>query len=368
MAELYLASLKRRGARSESPQGLWELHIEPEFGARRMSEVTALDLERWHRSLPEKIVQRKTEEQAARERTKAERRAVVVAGHAGRRRGPDPKPKAQPVSSRKITGVTTANQALTLVGTIYRWAAEPQRAYFVGVNPATGHAIFPTQERERFLQPTELAPFFNALAVEPSETMRDFILLALLTGARRSNVAAMAWADVDLDRAEWRVAGEFMKNGKPQTITLTPEAVEILRARKLANKSRFVFPSAKAKSGHIEDPRRAWVRVLRASALTDLRLHDLRRTLGSWQARTGASMILIGKSLNHKDQASTAIYARLDLDPVRQSVDRATSAMFEAARIKPSAAVIALPEHKPKPRSAPSAQPEAPSPLHQGQA
>jgi integrase len=77
--------------------------------------------------------------------------------------------------------------------------------------------------------------------------------------------------------------------------------------------------------------------VLRAPGLKELRLHDLRRTLGSWQARTGASMILIRKSLNHKDQASTAIYARLDLDPVRQSVDRATSAMFEAAGLRPSA-------------------------------
>ena len=44
------------------------------------------------------------------------------------------------------------------------------------------------------------------------------------------------------------------------------------------------------------------------------------------------------------DQASTAIYARLDLEPVRQSVDQATSAMIEAAGIKPSVAVIALPE------------------------
>lgn len=132
-----------------------------------------------------------------------------------------------------------------------------------------------------------------------------------------------------------------MKNGMPQTITLTPEAVEILRAR-MVGKSPHVFPSSKAKSGHIADPRKAWERVLRASGLTDLRLHDLRRTLGSWQARTGASLLLIGKSLNHKDQASTAIYARLDLDPVRQSVDRATSAMFEAAGVKPKAAVIAL--------------------------
>ena len=57
-------------------------------------------------------------------------------------------------------------------------------------------------------------------------------------------------------------------------------------------------------------------------------------------------MILIGKSLNHMDPQSTAIYARLDLDPVRESVDRAASAMFEAAVLKPAAEVIQFPKPK----------------------
>lgn len=44
--------------------------------------------------------------------------------------------------------------------------------------------------------------------------------------------------------------------------------------------------------------------------MTDIRIHDLRRTLGSWQAKTGASLkIIIGKSLNHKTTQSTRIYA-----------------------------------------------------------
>jgi hypothetical protein len=53
--------------------------------------------------------------------------------------------------------------------------------------------------------------------------------------------------------------------------------------------------------------------------------------MGSWQAATGASLSVIGKSLGHLNQGTTAIYARLDLDPVREAVDRATSAMLAAA-------------------------------------
>jgi phosphoribosylformimino-5-aminoimidazole carboxamide ribonucleotide (ProFAR) isomerase len=64
--------------------------------------------------------------------------------------------------------------------------------------------------------------------------------------------------------------------------------------------------------------------------------------LGSWQAKTGASLVIIGKSLNHKSPSATAIYARLDLDPVRQSVNTATAAMMEAGGLKKPAEIKPL--------------------------
>jgi hypothetical protein len=65
--------------------------------------------------------------------------------------------------------------------------------------------------------------------------------------------------------------------------------------------------------------------------------------MGSWQARTGASLVIIGKSLGHKSQAATAIYARLDDSPVRMSMQTAASAMLEAGKFKATAEVIPLP-------------------------
>ena len=66
------------------------------------------------------------------------------------------------------------------------------------------------------------------------------------------------------------------------------------------------------------------------TVMQDLRIHDLRRTLGSWQAATGASLPIIGRSLGHKQVQTTAIYARLSLDPVRAAVEKATTAMLAA--------------------------------------
>jgi len=102
----------------------------------------------------------------------------------------------------------------------------------------------------------------------------------------------------------------------------------ILQQRFKLKESDWVFPSATSKSGHLEEPKSAWKRILKKAELHDLRLHDLRRTLGSWQAATGANSYVIGKSLGHKTQQATAIYARLNIDLVRASVEKATSAMM----------------------------------------
>lgn len=232
---------------------------------------------------------------------------------------------------------TTANRIIALISSLFSHAKE--RKLFTGQNPADGIRKFPENIRDRFIQADELPRFFQALAEEENVTIRDYVLLSLLTGARRSNMMAMQWKDINLDRGEWRL--QTTKNGTPQTVTLSPEAVEILRSRKPEEPEKFVFPSP-GKAGHLVEPRKGWERILERAGIEGLRIHDLRRTLGSWQAKQGASLVIIGKSLNHKTPSTTAIYARLDLDPVRESVNRATSAMLSAAGLKSGAEVVAL--------------------------
>ena len=68
--------------------------------------------------------------------------------------------------------------------------------------------------------------------------------------------------------------------------------------------------------------------------------------MGSWQAVTGASLVIIGKSLGHKDVSTTMIYSRLNIDPVRQSMESATNAMFAAGELTSSADVQPLEKAK----------------------
>ncbi|SET44760.1 Site-specific recombinase XerD [Nitrosomonas marina] len=248
----------------------------------------------------------------------------------------------QGCSKSKQGSPIAANRTLALISSVFGWAIS---SGLTDTNPALGIRRNREKSRDRFIQSDELPRFFQALADEPNETVRDYVLISLLTGARRSNVCSMRWKDISFDRAEWRI--EETKNNTPQTVTLSLEAIEVLKNRIGKNESEFVFPG-RGKLGHLVEPRKGWERILERAGIENLRLHDLRRTLGSWQAKTGASLPIIGKSLNHKNQSTTAIYARLDLDPVRESVSTATSAMLTAAGLSKPGKVIQIDKKKAK--------------------
>ena len=198
---------------------------------------------------------------------------------------------------------------------------------FAGGNPVRKVKPFGEQERERFVTPEELPRLFDAIDAATDVRIADFLRLALLTGARKSSILRMRFADVDLARAVWTIPANDSKNKSPVHVPLVPEAIEVIRSRRFAAGGReFVFPGRHGK-GPLIDVRKPIAAVFEAAGFEDVRLHDLRRTFGSWQAMGGSSELLIGKSLGHRDTRSTAVYARLTLDPVRQSVERATDAM-----------------------------------------
>jgi len=132
------------------------------------------------------------------------------------------------------------------------------------------------------------------------------------------------------------IPAEQFKTRKPLTVPLAPEAIGILKRRHVTRVNEWVFPSH-GKRGHLVEPKTAWERIRERAKLGDVRIHDLRRTLGSWQAAIGTPLNIIGRSLGHLRQETTAIYARLNLDPVRASVTAATAAIAQAAKVNGTA-------------------------------
>ncbi len=236
-------------------------------------------------------------------------------------------------------GKSTANRITQYLGRLIAYAAK--RHGYEGKNPVIGVDMFPEASRERFLSADEL-PGFLAAVEQEEPPFPDLFKLLLLTGARRGNVQAMKWADIDLAEKRWTIPAAESKNRKPMPLPLVDGAVAILSRRYAEAQaaasddepmSDYVFPVIrnKGKRGHIGQPTQAWRRILQRADISDLRIHDLRRTMGAWQAIGGASLLVIGRSLGHRDQRATAIYARLSDDPVRVSMEQAAQAMLGGA-------------------------------------
>ena len=233
---------------------------------------------------------------------------------------------------KRVGGKGASNQILRLLRKVFNQAIDWG---WEGDNPCTRIKEYKSKSRDRFLEGDELPKFFEALAEEPNKTARDYILASLLTGARRTNVLEMRWEQINLERREWLIPET--KGGESQRLPLISAMLTLLNDRKVeAGGSEWVFPSH-GSTGHLINPDKTWKRVLGRAGIDDVRgtwLHDLRRSMASWQANTGASLSVIGKSLNHKNVNTTAVYARLAIDPVRESMEKAVGAMFEAGGIK----------------------------------
>jgi integrase len=225
-------------------------------------------------------------------------------------------------------GKITANRLIQCLRTFFNWALKSE--LWSGENPARGISLYPESSRTRFVQPDELPKLFKALSEENNLDLRDFVLLALFTGARRSNVFAMRWEQLDLKRGLWSIP--HPKNRMPYIVPLTDEALEILKQRRVFGSPEWVFPSG-GQAGHIGDVKRSWRQLLKRAQINSLRIHDLRRTLGSWQAGVGVSLPIIGKTLGHQSSDATEIYARLHLEPVRNAIRTATAAMLSAGKV-----------------------------------
>lgn len=231
----------------------------------------------------------------------------------------------------KERGPYAANRALELLRAIYNKAILWR--VWNKDNPARGITEFAEHSRDRVLREDEIEKFFSALDEEPKDCFYDLIMLLILTGQRKRNVLSMQWKDVDLIAQTWSIPGEQMKNGQPLTIALTKTELVVLDRRALAKTNGYVFPSERTQ-GHYVEPKRRWKALLERAQLADFHIHDLRRTLASYMANSGANVALIQSALNHKDlQTTLKVYAKTARRAELEAREKAHELMFELASI-----------------------------------
>jgi integrase len=241
-----------------------------------------------------------------------------------------------------------ANRTLALLSKMFelarRWDFVPKDHS----NPARDIDRFKEHKRDRWITPEELPRLAQAINEEPNEVARHALWLYLLTGARKSELLQARWEHVDWSRAELKLPDT--KAGRVHYIPLSSPALTLLREIPREDGNPYILPgrgprSKKDIGEHEPQPAplvnisKPWSRVRKAAGVEDVRLHDLRRTVGSWLAQSGNSLHLIGRVLNHSNQSTTAVYARFGEDSVRAALEQHGVRILGVAGVTPTANV-----------------------------
>lgn len=217
-------------------------------------------------------------------------------------------------------GEYAANRLITLLKSLFSRAVEWE---LTQNNPCSNIRKFKEQSRDRVLQPNEKAAFWKALHEEKNVDFRDFLLLAIYTGQRKSNILAIRWEEIDFKRGVWTIPADKFKTKRVHEVALIPAALDVLKSRQ-NGQSGYVFADDN-KMGHFWRPERLWTAFCKRAGLDDLRIHDLRRTLASAQLNDGVQLSDISKVLGHTNTKTTKIYAIPSLEYQRKLIQKAVS-------------------------------------------
>lgn len=141
----------------------------------------------------------------------------------------------------------------------------------------------------------------------------------------------------------WTKPSSHTKTKKNHRVTLSPPAMELVSGMRgeTQNGEDFLFPSRRSSTGHLRDVKRVWDRILVLAAIKNLRIHDLRHSFASILASSGSSLIIIGRLLGHTQPSTTARYAHLFDDPLRDAANK-VGAAYDAAGKDQSDKVVPL--------------------------
>lgn len=227
-----------------------------------------------------------------------------------------------------------ANRILALLSKMFSLAIEWE---WRTDNPAHGVPRFHEDKRERWLSPEELQRFTQALNEYPDQNAADALRLLLLTGAREMEVLKADWPQFSLQRGVWTKPSHHTKEKREEHIPLSGPALELLKRMQPKNPTGPLFPGANG--GARVTIRRPWVQACKAAGLVEtetlkgkrrtiiryrptVRIHDLRHSYASYLVSNGVSLHVVGKLLGHTQPQTTARYAHLQDEALREATNR----------------------------------------------
>lgn len=262
----------------------------------------------------------------------------------------------QRIHDRLAATPYSANRLLRVLSKIFSIALKQG---LIERNPVKGIEHYPEAKRERWLSADEIDRLSAVLATDTNRRAANLFRFLLLTGARKGEALAATWAQIDLERGIWAKPSAHTKQKREHVVPLNAPARLLLSdmhaaAEKDGFPSPFLFPgdaprkplSKEAAPKPLQSPKRAWTTICQRAGIKDARIHDLRHSFAAHLASIGTSLHMVGRLLGHTQAATTARYAHLAIDPLREASDRMGAIVSRNDAARPSAEVIELPRAK----------------------
>jgi integrase len=296
--EEHLTSEVSAGSRANA-RALWRLHSERQFNACPLADLSPEKARDWHRKLT----------------------------------------REHPYN---------ANRAMQNLRAAWNYGAKYGRVPRGIENPFASITLNAEHPRQTILEPHRFPAFAKAVNALPDPYARSYVWMLFYTGCRRTELLKLEWSDVEIQPKKGKaprsgtITLRHVKGGESRTVALSAPAIELLEVLPRVEDNPHVF--AGAVDGTHLDPKEHWQGVRKAAGMEELRLHDLRRTFGSWLGASGVSTKLIGTMLGHKTEITSRVYVQLgEAAGIKRELAAAHAALAEQfATDKPRAKVLSL--------------------------
>jgi integrase len=186
--------------------------------------------------------------------------------------------------------------------------------------------------RMRFLSDDERDRLLHACQESGNLYLHTIVVLAIVSGMRRSEIMNLTWDKIDLKRSVVTLQPEDTKNNEARAVPLSQHVLQMLKGlekvRRIDTNLAFPAPADIERTPKPIDIQSAWKGALRRADIKDFRFHDLRHTAASYLAMNGATLAEIAEVLGHKTLQMVKRYSHLTEAHTSKVVEKMSSAVF----------------------------------------
>jgi integrase len=232
-----------------------------------------------------------------------------------------------------LTGKHQAARALMMFRGFLRWcAARPEYRELTdreaGKAAAIVESLPSSTRRTDALEAAQVLGWWAGVEQLSNRTASAYLRALLLTGARREELAALTWANVDF---QWRKLTIADKVDITRTIPLSPYMAQMLAT--LPRLGSYVFAST-GKAGRITDTRSSHAQALKHAGINHLTVHGLRRSFSLLGEAAGAPAGAIAQVMGHKPSATAEGYRPRSIDALRPFLEQIEAHILNLAGVQ----------------------------------